>query len=140
MERVVSSTLGVEMILRREDVDVNKCNPASLTARKGSPDLFKLVVQHQYYKIGHINTLFEFLLNATFENSHFKCSEVTLETVRILLQKGADPNYPPGLLAYAVNFLPFDVCKLLLDHEANPDSSFLNEHMKKIVRYPSYLF
>ena len=57
---------------------------------------------------------------------------MTLETLRVLLQKGADPNAPPDLLAYAVNFLPFDVCKFLLDKGANPNSAFSTEHFSAL--------
>ena len=118
------SALGVKMLLQRDDIDVNKAELAFTAAARGHPDLCKAVIEHSKYQLGLENILFEFLQNSSFENTHFKLSKVTLETIGVLLQKGADPNKPKGLLAYAVNFLPYDVCKLLLEHGACPDSSF----------------
>ena len=44
--------------------------------------------------------------------------------MRSLLQKGEDPNEETYLLAYAIGYCPTDVCELLLDHGANPNSYF----------------
>ena len=71
------------------------------------------------------------MTNASFENSHFKCSEETIKILHVLLQKGADPNEPPSLLAYAINLASYDVCRLLLEYGASPTSAFYTEHIQK---------
>ena len=123
--------LGCKILLEQKQIDVNKGDPAFQAARKGYPNLFQSVMEHRNYKIGHKNTLFKFVTNASFKNSHFKCSEETMKILHVLLQKGADPNEPPSLLAYAVNFASYDVCRLPLEHGASTTSAFYTEHIQK---------
>ena len=108
------STLGVEMLLQRQDIDVNKGDPAFVAAFNDHPDLFLLVIRHHKYRVGNKMTLFQFLNSCSRENSHFKASKPTIEALKLLYRKGADFNYPRGLLAYAVNFCSLEVCQFLL--------------------------
>ena len=41
-----------------------------------------------------------------------------------MLKSGADPNFRPSLLAEAINYCSIDLCQLLLEHGANPNSEF----------------
>ena len=122
-QHVHNSTLGVELILQKDDVNVNKGHPELIAITEGSFALFQLIIKHAKYQDVHEEILLKFLQN-TYENPFFKASNIIIETLTILLQKGANPNQPAGLLAYAINFLPFEVCQLLLTYGASPNSGF----------------
>ena len=57
-------------------------------------------------------------------NRHFTASAEELDIVTFLLSKGANPNEPPHTLAFAIKSCPLEVCKLLLENKANPNSLF----------------
>ena len=123
-ENGCKSPLGVKMLLERKEINVNKGDPANVAAMSGHLDLFLFVINHRKYKIGHPYTLFHFLRRASGETSCFKSSKVTIDTIELIIAKGTNLNEPPALLAHAINFLPLDVCRILLEKGANVNSSF----------------
>ena len=69
------------------------------------------------------------VLEAFFEEHSSKNAVISppheeTDVLRVLLEKGASPNEPSHLLAFAVNFCSVEVCKLLLQYDADPDSFF----------------
>ena len=68
-------------------------------------------------------TLMRFLRKANCCR-HFKATQTVMDILEYMLAHGADPNKPPHTLAYAVNYCPLDVCKLLVSKGANVNSEF----------------
>ena len=61
------------------------------------------------------------------DDRHFQTSEATVEALYFMLEHGADANVPRDLLAYAINYSSSDVCAILLQHGANPNSYFVRQ-------------
>lgn len=57
----------------------------------------------------------------------FKYEEYDIRVLKMVLDLGLNPNEPEYLLAYAVDTCGVEVCRLLLDHWAHPDSTLPSE-------------
>ena len=69
-------------------------------------------------------TPLQFVLLESKDDKKFKTSEDLYELCKYLLKNGSKANFRQSLLAEAINFCSIDLCRLLLEHGANPKSEF----------------
>ena len=88
----------------------------------------KMLLQQDALNVNHLNKNNESALLLRLRGADTRpefsspCEE--LDVVKLFLSRGADPNVPAHLLAWAINFCSLDVCRELLQHGADPNSTF----------------
>ena len=111
--------------------------PLVLSCMNDKDDILKLLLAHSNSAVNTLNEHNESAMSMAFLQSNSGhqfdlFNEIAI--VQLLLAGGADPNKPVHLLAYAVNFCSRDVCQELLEHGADPNSSFSNAAVTGLLK------